>query len=70
MVDSRLLICTPFNEVIALDPGDGHELWRFDPKIVTDYRPANLFTCRGVAFWRDLRWRGGTLRDARPDRDQ
>ena len=53
LVDGRLLICTPFNEVIALDPGDGHELWRFDPKIATDYRPANLFTCRGVAFWRD-----------------
>ena len=70
LVDSRLLICTPFNEVIALDPGDGHELWRFDPKIATDYRPANLFTCRGVAFWRDSGWRGGTLRDARPDRDQ
>ena len=53
LVDGRLLICTPFNEVIALDPGDGHELCRFDPKIATDYRPANLFTCRGVAFWRD-----------------
>ena len=53
LVDSRLLICTAFNEVIALDPADGHELWRFDPKIATDYRPANLFTCRGVAFWRD-----------------
>jgi hypothetical protein len=52
LVDGRLLICTPFNEVIALDPGDGYELWRFDPKIATDYRPANLF-CRGVAFWRD-----------------
>lgn len=26
LVDGRLLICTPFNEVIALDPGDGHEL--------------------------------------------
>ena len=53
LLDGRLLICTPFNEVIALDPGDGHELWRFDPKIATDYRPANLFTCRGVAFWRN-----------------
>ena len=53
LVDGRLLICTPFNEVIALDPGDGHELSRFDLKIATDYRPANLFTCRGVAFWRD-----------------
>ena len=53
LVDGRLLICTPFNEVIALDPGDGHELWRFDPKIAMDSRPGNLFTCRGVAFWRD-----------------
>ena len=26
LVDGRLRICTPFNEVIALDPGDGHEL--------------------------------------------
>ena len=70
LVDGRLLICTPFNEVIALDPGDGHELWRFDPKIATDYRPANLFTCRGVAFSRGCKWRSGSLRDARPDRDQ
>lgn len=52
LVDDRLLMCTPFNEVIALDPGSGVELWRFDPQIATDYRPANLFTCRGVAFWR------------------
>jgi quinoprotein glucose dehydrogenase len=53
LADARLVLCTPFNEVIALDPGTGAERWRFNPKIRTDYRPANLFNCRGVAFWRD-----------------
>lgn len=53
LVDERLVFCTPFNEVIALDPGDGHELWRFDPKVATDRRPANRYNCRGVAQWRD-----------------
>jgi len=53
LADGRLVLCTPFNEVIALDPGTGAERWRFDPKIRTDYRPANLFNCRGVALWRD-----------------
>jgi quinoprotein glucose dehydrogenase len=53
LVGDKLVMCTPFNEVIALDPGSGKEIWRFDPKIRTDYHPANLFNCRGVAFWRD-----------------
>ena len=50
LADARLVLCTPFNEVIALDPGTGAERWRFNPKISTDYRPANLFNCRGVAL--------------------
>ncbi len=37
---------------MALDPGTGRELWRYDPEVKTDYRPANMFTCRGVAVWR------------------
>ena len=53
LTGDKLVACTPFNAVIALDPGTGRELWRYDPKIKTDYRPANLFTCRGVAVWRD-----------------
>ena len=53
LADDRLVLCTPFNEVVALDPGSGAERWRFDPAIRTDYRPANLFNCRGVALWRD-----------------
>lgn len=43
-----LIFCTPFNEVIALDPGTGAQKWRHDPKIATGYRPGNQFVCRGV----------------------
>jgi quinoprotein glucose dehydrogenase len=48
-----LYLCTPFNVVIALDPGSGTEKWRFDPKIVTE-NVANRFNCRGVAIWIDV----------------
>ena len=53
LVDGALVFCTPFNDVIALDPASGEELWRFDAKIDLDQRPANQFVCRGVAQWRD-----------------
>jgi quinoprotein glucose dehydrogenase len=53
LVDSSLVFCTPFNEVIALDPGTGAVKWRHDPAINLDQRPANQFVCRGVTFWRD-----------------
>jgi quinoprotein glucose dehydrogenase len=52
-VEDSLIFCSPFNEVIALDPGTGAEKWRFDPKISTEQRPANRFNCRGVAYWVD-----------------
>src|SRR5689334_11192121 len=54
LVGDKLLLCSPFNEVIALNPGTGQEIWRYDPKIPTDkVYPANKFTCRGVAAWSD-----------------
>ncbi|PKQ04318.1 MAG: pyrroloquinoline quinone-dependent dehydrogenase, partial [Alphaproteobacteria bacterium HGW-Alphaproteobacteria-12] len=53
LVAGSLILCTPFNAVIALDPGTGVEKWRFDAKIETGYHPANQFVCRGVASWTD-----------------
>lgn len=53
-VESSLIFCTPFNEVIAVDPGTGAQKWRFDPKITIE-RPANRHNCRGVAYWVDER---------------
>ena len=53
LVEDSLIFCSPFNEVIALDPGSGAQKWRYDPKISTEQRPANRYNCRGVAWWVD-----------------
>ena len=53
LVEDSLIFCSPFNEVIALDPGTGAQKWRFDPGISTSQRPGNRYTCRGVAYWVD-----------------
>jgi quinoprotein glucose dehydrogenase len=52
-VEEQLVLCSPFNEVIALDPGSGAQKWRFDPKISNAQRPGNRFNCRGVSYWVD-----------------
>jgi quinoprotein glucose dehydrogenase len=52
-VENSLVFCTPFNEVIALDPGTGAQEWRYDPKVSNTRRPGNRYVCRGVAYWVD-----------------
>ncbi len=52
-VENSLILCTPFNEVIALDPGTGAQKWRFDSKVSLTQRPANRYDCRGMAYWVD-----------------
>ena len=48
-----LVYCTPFSEVIALDPGTGEQRWSHDPQVDTDsLRP---FRCRGVAYYEETR---------------
>lgn len=59
----HLVICTPFNRVIALDPSNGTERWVFDPDIriggygSTDdpegLNSAAFANCRGVSYWRN-----------------
>ncbi|HEX7969849.1 MAG TPA: pyrroloquinoline quinone-dependent dehydrogenase [Stellaceae bacterium] len=53
LAEGKLVFCTPFDRVIALDPATGREIWVFDPEIPADLRPANQFICRGVAVWHD-----------------
>src|ERR1700742_5174494 len=50
LADGRLYVCSPFNEVSALDPGTGKQLWRFDPKLNIQIRYPNDYICRGVAY--------------------
>ena len=52
LADGRLYSCSPFNQVVALDPGTGRTLWRFDPHLDTAMRYPNKYVCRGVAFAR------------------
>ena len=61
LAENSLIFCTPFNEIIAVDPGNGAEKWRFDPGINLDQRPANQFVCRGVSYWRDAAAQGSLL---------
>ena len=48
LFEGRLLFCTPFNNVVALDPLTGAELWSFDPQVDRSLRPANEFNCRSL----------------------
>lgn len=53
LASGRLYLCSPFNEVAALDPQTGRQLWRFDPHLDLGVNYPNSFICRGVAYWRD-----------------
>jgi len=50
LIDGTLYLSTPFNQVLALDPGTGAEKWKFDPRVdrSPDYSEV---TSRGVAAW-------------------
>ena len=65
LADGKLLVCTPMNRVIALDPASGREQWVFDPKLPADLKPGNGFVCRGVAVWNDTTAPPGSVCSAR-----
>lgn len=49
-VDDGLYLCTGQNVILALDPDDGSERWRFDPEIETA-RIGFWDTCRGLTWY-------------------
>ncbi|HEY1984082.1 MAG TPA: pyrroloquinoline quinone-dependent dehydrogenase [Terracidiphilus sp.] len=54
LVDGKLLLSTPYDHVIALDPQTGARLWEYDPQVNLD-RNYSEASSRGVSAWRDLR---------------
>ncbi len=48
-IGERLYICTPHQNVVALDATTGEEIWRFDPLIRGDLALQHL-TCRGLSY--------------------
>ncbi len=51
VVDNTLFACTPTNQVIALEPETGREIWKFDPQVSLE--GAYVVNCRGVSTWLD-----------------
>ena len=52
VVDGVMYVSTPFHRLVALNPETGEKLWVFDPKFDKRTR-VNLYTSRGVSYWRD-----------------
>jgi quinoprotein glucose dehydrogenase len=65
LAGGRLVFCSPFNRVIALDPLTGGELWQHDPGIDRSGRYANQLVCRGVAQWHEAAPPSGALCQSR-----
>ena len=57
LVDGKLFLSTPYNHVIALEPGTGAKLWEYDPGVNLE-RNYSEVSSRGVSAWRDEREKG------------
>jgi quinoprotein glucose dehydrogenase len=45
----HLAVCTPYNDIIALDPKTGEQRWYFDAN--TNRQGSRPGKCRGVSYW-------------------
>ncbi len=52
LVDGKLFLTTPYNQVIALDPGNGEKIWDYDPGVDLTMSRSEV-TSRGVSAWID-----------------
>ncbi len=53
LVDGLLIVCTPFERIIALDPVTGEERWVFETGTDVEGMQTPRYKCRGVATWTD-----------------
>lgn len=52
-IGNHLLVCTPFNRVISVDPATGKEKWVFEPNVSLEMDEHDRLACRGVGYWKD-----------------
>lgn len=57
LVEGKLFLSTPYDQVIALNPITGAKLWEFDPEVEHPYGFSEV-TSRGVSAWRDRSAKG------------
>ncbi|UXH79111.1 membrane-bound PQQ-dependent dehydrogenase, glucose/quinate/shikimate family [Roseateles amylovorans] len=48
-IGERLFLCTPHQQVLALEATTGRELWRYDPQVRGELALQHL-TCRGLSY--------------------
>ena len=58
LVEGRLLLTTPYDHVIALEPTTGARLWEYDPRVNLE-RNYSEVSSRGVSSWTDPSLRSG-----------
>ena len=58
LADGKLLLSTPYNHVIALDPQSGAKVWEFDPGVDLQHNYSEVAS-RGVSAWRDSKAKTG-----------
>lgn len=51
LANNKLYLCTPFNNVIAIDPTSGKEIWRFDSLTNLRITSHGMLKCRGISYW-------------------
>ncbi len=61
LYDGSLLVCTPFNRLIAMDPATGREKWAFDAQIDLTHPLPFHYNCRGVTPWADPEAAAGSM---------
>ncbi len=62
--NDKLYYCTPFNNVIALDPETGEQHWRFDAQLRNRKLEGPYpLVCRGVSYWREPTLRGAACEE-------
>jgi len=52
LVEGKLFLATPYDRVIALDPGSGERIWDYDPGVDLAMNRSEV-TSRGVSAWRE-----------------
>ena len=60
LVDGKLFLSTPYDNVIAIEPATGTKIWEYDPGVNLD-RNYSEVTSRGVSAWRDEHGKAGAL---------
>ncbi len=58
LVNGKLLLSTPYDHVIALEPGTGAKLWEYDAEVNLDQNFSEV-SSRGVSAWQDPHGKAG-----------